>query len=974
MRRIKQVNPKQASVADGAATAADLIASGRHVFIEASAGSGKTTRLVELVVNIIETRRATIAQILCVTFTEKAASELKAKIYAQLAASVTIECATALRDFALNRIGTIHSFCLRSLQEDAAESLSATGSAMARDSEIFEEARDWVYREVWSEFESGALNMNLQGLDFGKGGSQRAFDAELKAKALYAFAAETAAITPNIQEHSAIQSPTDFKAYTLFCVVKKMREIATTRRLMTYSTMITRVADRVGDPDFVVAQRQEYRYALIDEFQDTDVTQWAIFRTLFLTNDDRPGNTRLIVVGDPKQAIYKFRGADVFVYLKARTEMAACGTVFDTLPYNYRSADEILTPLDAIFESPITSAIWEHAHIRYEIPQRGKQQTESTADAGIEIYHNSKYVKDGLRDYYAIAATRIAEIQKDHPKWSIAVVAYRHDALEAMAEILRARRIDYAYYKQRPNFARLDFEHLQAFLMTFTLPEAQGYAVARETLLMVSRNDAEYFYAKLSGLIAAGKIYVFLQMLAQNFAPVHLMLRGDPDPTIYHAWRVLFQILLGMCGSKIFDIETLLRALRELADEKDDTNLHGDMLRNENAVTLLTVQSAKGLDWNAVVIADGLHDNRWQSYPFFHAANGEPVIPCDEKEFNNSTDKLLTTEDESRVTQLNLLYVALTRAKQNIIAYVSPAFASTQPGPVAFFLSPWLKSAAPPPGLRVIDMSIATIPEPTVGVNGAAPSLSVDVVINHGDIPQRISERTSFSGLSQAEFSDSNFLEDILPRGAQTGQLLHDILEDCDFSIFTLSDSLERENLRNEILSRTEHMQLHEDLTHRKVAGRVFDIVANCAQASLPLAQGGETTLAKISRENLWREMPFWSSSEIHRILRGTNINSRINKTMHGFMDLVFTPNERDYYILDYKSNSLADVEPANIETYTREHYGLQAEIYTEALAKYLATYYPDGSRRVAGCYFLFLRYLEPSKTIGVFFMESQDA
>lgn len=90
---------------------------------------------------------------------------------------------------------------------------------------------------------------------------------------------------------------------------------------------------------------------------------------------------------------------------------------------------------------------------------------------------------------------------------------------------------------------------------------------------------------------------------------------------------------------------------------------------------------------------------------------------------------------------------------------------------------------------------------------------------------------------------------------------------------------------------------------------------------------------------------------------------------MHGYMDLVFTADGEDYYILDYKSNSLADIAPENISHYTTQHYGLQAEIYAEALSAYLATAYPKKKVRVAGCYFIYLRYLKPGETTGVHFI-----
>ena len=63
-----------------------------------------------------------------------------------------------------------------------------------------------------------------------------------------------------------------------------------------------------------LAVRQKYSCAIVDEFQDTDRRQWSIFSHLFMESPDH----RLTVIGDPKQSIYSFRGADIFTYLKAR--------------------------------------------------------------------------------------------------------------------------------------------------------------------------------------------------------------------------------------------------------------------------------------------------------------------------------------------------------------------------------------------------------------------------------------------------------------------------------------------------------------------------------------------------------------------------------------------------------------------------------------------------------------------------------
>ena len=84
---------------------------------------------------------------------------------------------------------------------------------------------------------------------------------------------------------------------------------------LSFDSLIFRLSEALQDPEsehLKAGLQQRYRVALIDEFQDTDQAQWHIFSTLFISPEHA-----LYLIGDPKQAIYKFRGADVFSYFKA---------------------------------------------------------------------------------------------------------------------------------------------------------------------------------------------------------------------------------------------------------------------------------------------------------------------------------------------------------------------------------------------------------------------------------------------------------------------------------------------------------------------------------------------------------------------------------------------------------------------------------------------------------------------------------
>jgi len=113
--------------------------------------------------------------------------------------------------------------------------------------------------------------------------------------------------------------------------------------LLAFDSLVTRLAEALqGAKGGALAQeiRRRYGAALIDEFQDTDSGQWDIFATLFA----HPSHY-LYLIGDPKQAIYKFRGADIYAYLKAQTQ---AGHRF-TLDKNWRSHPGLVAAVNALF-------------------------------------------------------------------------------------------------------------------------------------------------------------------------------------------------------------------------------------------------------------------------------------------------------------------------------------------------------------------------------------------------------------------------------------------------------------------------------------------------------------------------------------------------------------------------------------------------------------------------------------------------
>lgn len=127
---------------------------------------------------------------------------------------------------------------------------------------------------------------------------------------------------------------------------QRLAELKRVRRVQSFDDLIAEVANALEGPHGeALAQRlrEQYAVALVDEFQDTDPRQWAIFRRVF--GEAAPAGTGLFLIGDPKQAIYGFRGGDVHTYLSAAAQAEAA----PPLDHNFRSRPSLLRAIAALY-------------------------------------------------------------------------------------------------------------------------------------------------------------------------------------------------------------------------------------------------------------------------------------------------------------------------------------------------------------------------------------------------------------------------------------------------------------------------------------------------------------------------------------------------------------------------------------------------------------------------------------------------
>jgi exodeoxyribonuclease V beta subunit len=323
--------------------------------LEASAGTGKTYTIAGLAARYVA-ERVRLDQLLLVTFTRVATGELRDRVRERLVktehqlsrilageqveelddvtallASADVErrrgrLARALADFDAATIATTHGFC-----QEVLSGLGVAGD-LEPGVEIVEDADDLVDEVVDDLY----VRKYMKAEDD---------EPRLTREQARQIARET------VRNPGAPIVPTDAPPGSLAALRASLANRVRVefdrrkraRAVVTYDDLLTRLKQALDGPGGEAAVRRlraRFRVVLVDEFQDTDPTQWEILQRAF-----GGGGVTLVLIGDPKQAIYAFRGADVYSYLDARDHAGTQATL-DT---NRRTDQALLDAYDAMF-------------------------------------------------------------------------------------------------------------------------------------------------------------------------------------------------------------------------------------------------------------------------------------------------------------------------------------------------------------------------------------------------------------------------------------------------------------------------------------------------------------------------------------------------------------------------------------------------------------------------------------------------
>jgi exodeoxyribonuclease V beta subunit len=447
------------------------------------------------------------------------------------------------------------------------------------------------------------------------------------------------------------------------------------------------LVSKEGSP-LVDAVRQKYHAALVDEFQDTDSVQYEIFSRLFSGPD-----SLLFMIGDPKQAIYSFRGADVFSYLKAARDAR---TKF-TLTENWRSEPRLIAAVNTFFSNLKTPFLFEEISFKPARPGKESTQDSQNSAAPLTIWYldsraYSKQDKPVTKTAatHLIAAAVAEEIYRitdaEAGSWlpgDIAVLVRTNRQARRVKICLSAKGLPSVLYSTGNIFDTHEAMEIEKVLLSICVPDNPEFIKAALAMDMMGARGEELLAAGLdvnqweNQLIRIreyaqvwqryGFMPMFRRLLNRESIRQRLLSFADGErrlTNVLHLAELIHQEStrrnLGMRGT-----------MKWLAEQRDPRSprLEEHQLRLESdaqAVNIVTIHKSKGLEYPVVFCPYGWEGSFIKDPEIiFHqpdTSDGGQRLTMDLGSDSYAVHRICA-QNELLAENIRLLYVALTRAK-----------------------------------------------------------------------------------------------------------------------------------------------------------------------------------------------------------------------------------------------------------------------------------------------------------------------
>lgn len=524
------------------------------------------------------------------------------------------------------------------------------------------------------------------------------------------------------------------RAYVLTELERRKRDAG----LLYYDDLLHRLDQALagdGAKTLAATVRDRYPAALIDEFQDTDPQQYRIFRRIYGGRSD----CGLFLIGDPKQAIYAFRGADIFTYMQARDDSRREGNRYG-LTVNRRSGSRLIQAINHLFTSAREPFIYAD-YIGFDPVQPGPEADAKPLrirgvepvplqfrmlrlDAGNQTRNRPGFIRSqaALESAARACAEAIAGLlnQADAGQATIgndplqpgdiAVLVRTHREGDLAQQALRAQGVNSVTLSQDSVFATAEAEELAILLSALAeLHDAGRVRTALATGLL-GRNAADLvrladdelaweallarFQSYRESWRRQGIMVTLQRLLAAEQVPARLLRRPDGERRLTNLLQLME--LLQLASGEHPGLEGLVRRLADQRAELPQGEAQQLRLESdERLVKVVTLHKSKGLEYPLVFIPfpwSYSKQTKKGAPVFFHAP--EDKRPCLDLGSPDLDRHRRLQQTEQLAERLRLFYVGVTRAAKLCVLYWGK-INGAQDSALAYLLHPDRDAATP---------------------------------------------------------------------------------------------------------------------------------------------------------------------------------------------------------------------------------------------------------------------------------------
>lgn len=783
--------------------------------------------------------------------------------------------------------------------------------------------------------------------------------------------------------------------YTTFINSSKatIHRIKKEKATVSFDDLIKMIHRSLDSSSFKEKLAKKYEAVFIDEFQDTDKTQYEIFSDVFTLN------SIVFYIGDPKQSIYGWRSADLDTYKGAK--LCVGESVF-SMNKNYRSTEKMIDALNVLLNPDAGFNMFMDDEISYVNVGHGAAGLGEMKDQGNEVKPITiwKLDENDSETNYRAIAQEIYRLLTDDVKINdrkitpkdIGILVRSKKEGEDIKEALAGLNIPSVKRDEAKVFNSNESELIKYLLKAVISPNrgdinralhSSYFGFTTETLKTIDDEKHIEIFIGLRKILTEEGVYYMISSFLNTYGVRAHCMKDVLGQRILTNISQIAEILHKIEKKSKYTPNELLLWMERSSDEVDE-EYEQRVESDDEAVQISTIHKAKGLEYN-IVFALGLsmipklkfqekgnvNDFKKQGKYYF-TCNFPGLCEEDKKNFN------CQNEQENR----RLVYVTLTRAVYKCYISLIPKtyYNVPKPSSLSAITDHYMNNSEM---IEIKDLpkdDFEIIPGHYEPQNGAtvfsAKAMPEIEIINTFGIH-------SFSALSKAHHSfifekailgEKNnydqFIFQDMGRGANVGTALHSIFEHLNFA-----DSASWDQTLMDASKYYSTIIKEESLDHFK------QLVAHVMNAELP-GNGEKFTLNSVTNEQKLPELEFcFSMDKVNR----TTINellgeeadlageSDLEGLMMGFIDLVFKHNGK-YYILDWKSNHLGN----STENYNKgcmneamkaNNYNLQYMIYTLAVKRWLETKIADFDydQHFGGVIYVFLRGVREGHETGIY-------